>query len=67
MLLRPAYIGTTSKPSDFEQPNTDNLYIEVATSSVTATPTEYVIEVIDNPYVGLNDYDEAVGFRQLCY
>ncbi|MGF1770418.1 VWA domain-containing protein [Enterovibrio makurazakiensis] len=42
---------------DFEQLETDNLYIEVTASSVSSTPTEYVIEVIDNPYVGLNDYE----------
>lgn len=42
---------------NFEQPTTDNLYIEITASSVNSTPTEYVIEVIDNPYVGLNDYE----------
>lgn len=42
---------------NFEQRTTDILYIEITASSVSLTPTEYVIEVIDNPYVGLNDYD----------
>lgn len=50
------YNGVYQSMWNFEQETTEIMYIEVTANQATSIPTEYTIEIIDNPYVGLNNY-----------
>lgn len=58
------YNGVYQSMWNFEQETTETMYIEVTANQTTSTPTEYIVEVIDNPYVGLNDYEVYEAFTK---